>query len=687
MSKKYLDKEGLQRVWQKILNNFLTRNEASSLVPTTISSFENDANYVSEGDNVSSLENDANYVSEGDNVSELENDANYQSDIQVATAIRQAVADLISIGDNISELENDANYQTRSQLMAALADAIFAQDNISLLTNDANYQTLTQVTELINDSLGRISTVRFRLVDELPVVGESNIIYLVPALTTEADLEIKSAVSEGDLLFSVTSIALYKANTNIAAHTIVPKGSSDLSLLPATFITGSISDPAENATSEGGYIIDESGEGSPVIYIALKDIAVGDTYVISDGENDANIESVTFSDDIVVVSTHEYAENDLFRMPMSINTLEYPDIFEGYELIFKAVEAIQVGDELTWDNITDLPYEDNNNAYIEWYYTPDTYTWEIIGSTGVDLSNYYTKNEIQSEYQKARLMHAIEGANTVEGALSVLHTMVKAIDSIVTQGSSHAVSGDAVYTYVNNQIASRDFRLVDELPAVGESNVIYRVPTILSEDNLTFSNDVAKDALVMSTITRKMYRANKAFYEYDTVNGYSEDITEIEYDPYVDTTNTAYKNYSVGYIFFDGPGLYEVISDISIGDSFIIGTNIKTLERPVEAETITTHAYSDGDAMLILGEGYTAKGNIPVRLSLNYYTNLKRDYSIDSYDNIYVEWYYAPETKRWETIGPKVDSAVTQGSSHAVSGDAVYTYVNNQITQALTNSY
>jgi hypothetical protein len=49
--------------------------------PTNVSTFTNDAGYLTTGDNVSVLTNDANYVASGDNVSVLTNDAGYLTDI------------------------------------------------------------------------------------------------------------------------------------------------------------------------------------------------------------------------------------------------------------------------------------------------------------------------------------------------------------------------------------------------------------------------------------------------------------------------------------------------------------------------------------------------------------------------------------------------------------------------------
>ena len=79
--------------WQKLEEEVYTTWNKIIDAPTDVSFFNNDANYVSEGDNVSLLTNDADYVAVGDNISGLNNDSGY-----------------LLPNDNITQLTNNAGY-------------------------------------------------------------------------------------------------------------------------------------------------------------------------------------------------------------------------------------------------------------------------------------------------------------------------------------------------------------------------------------------------------------------------------------------------------------------------------------------------------------------------------------------------------------------------------------------------
>ncbi len=361
MSKKYLDKEGLQRVWQKILNNFLTKNEAASLVPTKVSSFENDAEYISEGADVSLLENDA----------------NYQNATQVATAIAAAITNALFIGDNISNLENDSLYQTQSQVAATVADAvrdaIYKFDDISLLTNDMNYQTLTQVVELINNAIGGIVSLRFEVVDELPETGLSGTIYLVPTIYTEDNLEIQSDMAKDDIFMTAIERTLFKTNKAFSENDIVSRNSRDLTKLDF--------DPYVDTTSPASrdFSIDEYFLDGRTLYVVTDEISEGDSFVV-----DTNIESVTYTAGIGTLTSHPHEHGDAM-------------LIGGKGYVANSDMPAQSYLYSTSDVSRDTSIDTKGNIYIEWYYTPDTKRWETIGSTTADLTGYYTKEETDSE--------------------------------------------------------------------------------------------------------------------------------------------------------------------------------------------------------------------------------------------------------------------------------------------------
>lgn len=75
---------------------------------------------------------------------------------------------------------------------SAWKQVISSGNNISLLNNDKGYQTLQQVEDKINSiissEIGQITTFSFQVVEELPSIGTSNHIYLVPISgSTESD--------------------------------------------------------------------------------------------------------------------------------------------------------------------------------------------------------------------------------------------------------------------------------------------------------------------------------------------------------------------------------------------------------------------------------------------------------------------------------------------------------------------
>ena len=136
--------------------NDLTDKPTIPTVPTNVSAFTNDANYITSADvpaiptNVSSFTNDAGYITMDSipaiptvptNVSSFTNDANYITS-----------ADVPAIPTNVSSFTNDAGYITMDSIPAIPT----VPTNVSSFTNDANYITNaaipTAVSAFTNDA-------------------------------------------------------------------------------------------------------------------------------------------------------------------------------------------------------------------------------------------------------------------------------------------------------------------------------------------------------------------------------------------------------------------------------------------------------------------------------------------------------------------------------------------------------
>lgn len=74
------------------------------------------------------------------------------------------IKDTPTIPTDNSQLQNGAGYQTASQVETAIAGK--------------GYQTAEQVQTAITSAVGGIQTFKFQIVENLPVTGASNIIYL-----------------------------------------------------------------------------------------------------------------------------------------------------------------------------------------------------------------------------------------------------------------------------------------------------------------------------------------------------------------------------------------------------------------------------------------------------------------------------------------------------------------------------
>lgn len=91
--------------------------------------------------------------------------------------IKARFADKSSIPTKVSQLNNDADYQNQSQVQNAIEYAM--PTKVSQLTNDSKFQTDSQVNASIAAAIGRIETIEFEIVSQLPTTGRAQTIYLI----------------------------------------------------------------------------------------------------------------------------------------------------------------------------------------------------------------------------------------------------------------------------------------------------------------------------------------------------------------------------------------------------------------------------------------------------------------------------------------------------------------------------
>lgn len=91
--------------------------------------------------------------------------------------IKARFADKSSIPTKVSQLNNDSGYQNQSQVQDAIEHVM--PTKVSQLTNDSKYQTDTQVNSAIAAAIGKIETIEFEVVSQLPTTGRAQTIYLI----------------------------------------------------------------------------------------------------------------------------------------------------------------------------------------------------------------------------------------------------------------------------------------------------------------------------------------------------------------------------------------------------------------------------------------------------------------------------------------------------------------------------
>ena len=114
------------------------------------------------------------------------------------------IKDTPTIPTDNSQLQNGAGYQTASQVETAIAGK--------------GYQTAEQVQTAITSAVGGIQTFKFQIVENLPVTGASNIIYLkLKATGTEGNVYTEYAyISDKWEIIGDTAVTLdFLTNTEI----------------------------------------------------------------------------------------------------------------------------------------------------------------------------------------------------------------------------------------------------------------------------------------------------------------------------------------------------------------------------------------------------------------------------------------------------------------------------------------
>lgn len=187
MAMKYLDKDGLLYIWQKIKTAFALKTE----LPTKTSQLTNDSGYKTTDTTYTMTQDGTDghkitltpstgtptTITIPDNNTTY-NDATATSRGLMTTAHVNKLTG-IEDGAQVNKLET-VKVNGTAQTITDKAVNITVPTNNNTLANGAGYQTAAQVTSAINAAVGSITGMKFEKVTTLPATGSADTIYLVP---------------------------------------------------------------------------------------------------------------------------------------------------------------------------------------------------------------------------------------------------------------------------------------------------------------------------------------------------------------------------------------------------------------------------------------------------------------------------------------------------------------------------
>jgi hypothetical protein len=272
--------------------------------PTLLSSFTNDANYISSGANVSTFVNDAGYlttVSFASLTGKPTTLAGYGI-TDAATSAQGALANTaIQPGSNVSTLNNDAGYVTLAQVQSG--DITIDVSNSGDLYGSVFGQNSTVLVDSITSSINLDGTIKSHVIPSMgefwdigSTADEFRNIYISGTLTGNTEGvhtgDVKGSVFADDSTLLVDGVSnAINTNGTIRSHTTPSEtGTYDLGSYANQFRNAYISGQIETANiyskndgdlTVAGAAIDSASAGHSVVILGSANTGTGDAGGIS----------------------------------------------------------------------------------------------------------------------------------------------------------------------------------------------------------------------------------------------------------------------------------------------------------------------------------------------------------------------------------------------------------------------
>lgn len=234
-----------------------------------------------------------------------------------------------------------------------------------------NYYTKEQTDALIN----AIDTGEFVIVDELPESGDPKNIYLVPKTTGYVEwLYINGAWEEiGD------------TDIDLSDYYTMEQVDQLLDGYPTTSAMEARLDEKQDVLEAGANISIEDNTISAVGVATSTELAAVDT------KADNALSVAQGKQDPVSSGTNIDITNNVISAPNVYSKTEVNEIIDAIE-----TGEVQIVQELPESGANKVIYflPRSGGGYTEWMYINDG--WEEIGDTDIDLSDYYTKSQIDA---------------------------------------------------------------------------------------------------------------------------------------------------------------------------------------------------------------------------------------------------------------------------------------------------
>ena len=266
---------------------------------------------------------------------------------------------------------------------------------------------------------------------------------------------------------------------------------------------------------------------------------------------------LTFVNNTLSVDARELAENFYFRGFLANTTY-------GNALASRTYVDNLMSGATKWEFVSQLPTEnidihtiyfvpkesaETDNIYDEWVYAiqsrnPDVYDWELLGTSQVDLSNYYTKTESDNKYQLI-----IDSSHKVSA------------DNIDDSQSTNKFTNATEKTYWNNK--------PNVFSGNGKpTNVKANYPNIKIGDyyiNMQTANNpnILWVCTTISTIVYWQPTDNKIFFGYSTPFTDYADLTDKTNLGYISVGSIYIKNNDGAYVLTDNTSATWVWSKIA----------------------------------------------------------------------------------------------------------------------------